>query len=200
MADAERPGDRDEQRLAELGYKQELNRGWSRLRELRDLVLDHLGARGVLHDSTGRRGSSAGRSRSRSAGRSSALLILIVALQHVRADLGLPDRGRPVLVGAQARRRRAGRGSPAGSTWSGWSASSPRSDYFCAFFLNSLFGLWGWDLGFVNFADTEHVLAEIFWLFVLILVAPCADQHLLVAPVSRCSTRSRCSGTWSAWR
>ena len=30
MADAGRPGDRDEQRLAELGYKQGLNRGWSR--------------------------------------------------------------------------------------------------------------------------------------------------------------------------
>ena len=36
-------------------------------------------------------------------------------------------------------------------------------DYVCAFFLTSLFGLWGWDLGFVNFADDQHVLAENFW-------------------------------------
>jgi len=43
-------------------------------------------------------------------------------------------------------------------------------DYFAAFFATTLFGLWGWDLGFVNFADSQHVLAEIFWVFALFLV------------------------------
>ncbi len=39
----------DEQRLAELGYKQELNRGVEPLLQLRHLLLDHLGSRRVLH-------------------------------------------------------------------------------------------------------------------------------------------------------
>ena len=43
-------------------------------------------------------------------------------------------------------------------------------DYVLAFFLTQLFGLWGWDLGFVNFADTEHIIQEIFWLYAIILV------------------------------
>ena len=42
-------------------------------------------------------------------------------------------------------------------------------DYVLAFFLTNLFGLWGWDLGFINFADTEHVIQEIFWLYAVIL-------------------------------
>ena len=40
----------DEQRLAELGYKQELDRGWTQVHQLRDLVLDHLGPGRLLHD------------------------------------------------------------------------------------------------------------------------------------------------------
>src|SRR4029079_8347916 len=42
-------------------------------------------------------------------------------------------------------------------------------DYILAFFSTTLFGLWGWDLGFVNFADDQHLIAEIFWMFALIL-------------------------------
>ena len=150
--------------------------------ELRDLVLDHLGPRGLLHDSTGRRGRSAGRSRSRGAGRSSAIIILTVGRQHVRAHLGVPDRRRPLLVGPQARRPGLVAGSRAGSTWSASSASSRRWTTSAPFFMNSLFGLWGWDLGFINFADDAHVLAEIFWLFALILRRARPDQHLLVPP------------------
>ena len=40
----------DEQRLAELGYKQELQARLERLLQLRDLVLDHLDPRRLLHD------------------------------------------------------------------------------------------------------------------------------------------------------
>ena len=42
-------------------------------------------------------------------------------------------------------------------------------DYVLAFFATSLFGLWGWDLGFINFADDLHIVKEIFWVFVVIL-------------------------------
>ena len=43
-------------------------------------------------------------------------------------------------------------------------------DYILAFFLTQLFGLWGWDLGFINFADDQHIIQEIFWLYAVILV------------------------------
>ena len=36
-------------------------------------------------------------------------------------------------------------------------------DYVLSVFATTLFGLWGWDLGFVNFGDDEHVIQEIFW-------------------------------------
>ncbi len=42
-------------------------------------------------------------------------------------------------------------------------------DYGVAFFLNALFGLWGWDLGFINFGDSEHIIRE--------TLAVCADPR-----------------------
>jgi amino acid transporter len=42
-------------------------------------------------------------------------------------------------------------------------------DYILSFFLTQLFGLWSLDLGFINFADSQHVVKEIFALFVVIL-------------------------------
>ena len=103
MATSTEQGDRDTQRLAELGYAQELNRSWSGFQNFaisftiisilagcfttyyqgveqrrpgRDLVglADHLG----LHPDH--------------------------RLLHGRARVGLPDRGRHLLVGLPARR------------------------------------------------------------------------------------------------
>ena len=42
--------------------------------------------------------------------------------------------------------------------------------YACATFMNALFGLYGVDLGFINFADAESILAETFFLFACILL------------------------------
>ena len=42
-------------------------------------------------------------------------------------------------------------------------------DYACAQFMNVLFGLYSLDLGFMNFGDAEHILPETFVLFVAIL-------------------------------
>jgi amino acid transporter len=43
--------------------------------------------------------------------------------------------------------------------------------YACATFMNALLGLYAVDLGFINFADAEHILGETFFLFALILLA-----------------------------
>ena len=127
--------DEDERQLAEMGYKQELNRGWSALLELRDLVHDHLGPRRLLHDL--RPGVEQRRP-------DRDLLGLAADLDpdpdhrllHVGDRRQVPDRGRHLLVGRASSAARSGAGSPAGSTWSAWSASSPRSYYACATFLN----------------------------------------------------------------
>src|SRR3712207_267676 len=42
-------------------------------------------------------------------------------------------------------------------------------DYACAQFMNALFGMYGLNLGFIDFGDTAHVLGETFLLFALIL-------------------------------
>ncbi len=76
--------------------------------QLRDLVLDHLGARRAASRRTGRRSTTAGRSRSRSRGRSSACSILCVAFSMSELASALPDRRRHLLLGLEARRRRLG--------------------------------------------------------------------------------------------
>ena len=42
--------------------------------------------------------------------------------------------------------------------------------YACATFMNATLGLYGLDLGFMNFGDSEHILGETFALFALILL------------------------------
>ena len=54
MSTAEAAMGADEQKLAELGYKQELEPRLERVLQLRDLLRDHLRARRLLHDATGR--------------------------------------------------------------------------------------------------------------------------------------------------
>jgi amino acid transporter len=41
--------------------------------------------------------------------------------------------------------------------------------YGCATFLNVVLGVYGVDLGFINFGDSEHILGETFFLFVVLL-------------------------------
>ena len=95
----------DEQRLAELGYKQELDRGWTRFTNFAisfSIISVLAGCFTTFYVGVEQRRADrhldrlAGDRPDHPHGRR----------QHVRARLGLPDRGRPVLVGPQARRRR----------------------------------------------------------------------------------------------
>ena len=105
----------DEQRLAELGYKQELHRGWSALLELRDLVLDHLGARrvfttfGQAWNNGGPIAISIGWPLDQPADPDSRLF-------DVRAGLGDGQPQAASTTGRPSWAARAGDGSPAGST------------------------------------------------------------------------------------
>ena len=99
-----------------------------------------------------------------------AAIILTVAFSMSELDLRV---SRP--PGA----RTGGRTELGGTGWSwftGWFnviglfAIVATVDWFCAFFATYVFGLWGVDFGIVNFADDGTSLAEIFMVFVLILV------------------------------
>ena len=116
------PG-RDEQRLAELGYKQELTRAWSGFSNfaISFTIISILAGCFTTYGQAWNNGGPI------------AISIGLAAdlvhdpagrVLHVRARLGLSDRRRHLLVGERARRRRPGAGSPAGSTSS---ASSPSS-------------------------------------------------------------------------
>ena len=72
--------------------------------------------------------------------------------------------------------------------------------YASAQFAYALLGLYGLDLGFINFGDDEHVLARDLRAVRPLPHPPLADQHLLARRWSRCSTTSRSAGTCSASR
>jgi amino acid transporter len=68
-------------------------------------------------------------------------------------------------------------GGPAWAWYTGWFnwiglvGVIASVQYACATFLNATLGIYAVDLGFMNFADTESILAETFALFAVILLA-----------------------------
>jgi amino acid transporter len=168
MADVGGGLDRDEAKLAELGYKQELNRGWSRFANFAisfSIISVLAGCFTVYYV-----GWNSGGPIAISIGWPVvALILLTVAFSMSELASAFPTAGGPYWW--------AHRLGGTGWSWiTGWFnvvgliGIVASVDYILAFFFTSLFGLWGWDLGFVNYADSQHVLAEIFWLFAIILI------------------------------
>src|SRR3954471_3409773 len=162
---------RDEQKLAELGYKQELNRGWSQFANfaISFSIISVLAGCFTLYGQAWNFGGPIAISIGWPV---IALIILTVAFSMSELTSAFPTAGGPYWWAHRL-------GGPGWSWVTGWFnvvgviGIVPAVDYFCVFFMTSLFGLWGWDLGFVNFADSQHVLAEIFWVFVIILGIHC---------------------------
>ena len=164
--------------LAELGCKQELNRGWSQFANfaISFSIISVLAGCFTVYGQAWNLGGPIAISIGWPV---VAAIILTVAFSMAELASAFP-RPAALLVGPPARR-------PGWSWFTGWFnvlgliGIVASVDYVLAFF-TSLFGLWGWDLGFVNFADDQHLLAEIFWVFTIILLLHAADQHLLLAP------------------
>src|SRR3954452_21603258 len=167
MADVGGPVDRDAQKLAELGYKQELNRGWSQFANfaISFSIISVLAGCFTVYGQAWQFGGPIAISIGWPI---IALIILTVAVSMSELTSAFPTAGGPYWWAHRL-------GGPGWSWVTGWFnvvgliGIVASVDYFCAFFMTSLFGLWGWDLGFVNFADKQHVLAEIFWVFAIIL-------------------------------
>jgi amino acid transporter len=157
----------DEQRLAELGYKQELPRGWTRFTNFAisfSIISVLAGCFTLFYVGWNNGGPiviSIGWPLI-------ALIILTVAVSMSELASAFPTAGGPYWWAHNL-------GGAGWSWFTGWFnvigliGIVASVDYVLSFFFTYLFGLWGWDLGFVNFADTAHVQAEIFWLFAIIL-------------------------------
>ena len=168
MAEADRSVSRDEEKLAELGYKQELTRGWSQFANfaISFSIISVLAGCFTLYYQAWQFGGPIAISWGWPI---LCLFILTVAVSMSELTSAYPTAGGPYWWAHRL-------GGTGWSWFTGWFnvlglvGIVASVDYFCAFFFTTLFGLWGWDLGFVNFGDDAHVLAEIFWVFVLILV------------------------------
>jgi amino acid transporter len=157
----------DEKRLAELGYKQELERGWTRFTNFAisfSIISVLAGCFTLFYVGWNNGGPIA-----ISIGWPViALIILTVAISMSEIASAYPTAGGPYWWANNL-------GGPGWSWFTGWFnvlgllGIVASVDYILAFFATQLFGLWGWDLGFVNFADDQHVIQEIFWLFAIIL-------------------------------
>ena len=159
--------DRDAERLAELGYEQELERGWTQFTNFAisfSIISVLAGCFTLFYV-----GWNSGGPIAISIGWPLiCLVILAVAVSMSEIASAFPTAGGPYWWAHKL----------AGAGWSwitGWFnvlglvGIVASVDYILAFFLTQLFGLWGWDLGFINFADDQHVIQEIFWLFAILL-------------------------------
>src|SRR6476619_1021935 len=157
----------DEQRLAELGYKQELDRGWTRFTNFAisfSIISVLAGCFTTFYVGWNNGGPiviSIGWP-------VIAVIILAVAVSMSELASAFPTAGGPYWW--------AHRLGGAGWSWfTGWFnvigliGIVASVDYVLAFFLSQLFGLFGWDWGFVNWADKQHIIQEIFWLYAVLL-------------------------------
>jgi amino acid transporter len=158
----------DERRLAELGYEQELERGWTRFTNFAisfSIISVLAGCFTTFYV-----GWNSGGPIVISIGWPVlALIILTVAVSMSELASAFPTAGGPYWW--------AHRLGGAGWSWfTGWFnllglvGIVASVDYVLSVFATTLFGLWGWDLGFINFGDAEHVIQEIFWVYAFILV------------------------------
>jgi amino acid transporter len=156
----------DERRLAELGYKQELERGWTRFTNFAisfSIISVLAGCFTTFYVAWNNGGPIA-----ISIGWPvSALIILTVAVSMAELASAYPTAGGPYWWAAKL-------GGPGWSWFTGWAnvlglvAVVASVDYGAATFASALFNLWGLDIGVINFADGAS-LGDTFWVFVALL-------------------------------
>ena len=113
MADVEdRVHEEDADELAKLGYKEELQRAWSGFSNFA-ISFTIISVLAGTFTTFGQAWNAGGPVAISIGWPVICVLVLIVARLDVRADLGVPDRGRPLLVGGRL-------GGPGWSWFTGW--------------------------------------------------------------------------------
>jgi amino acid transporter len=167
MSTAERTLDQDEQRLAELGYKQELNRTWSAFQNfgISFTIISILA--GCL--TTYYQGWNNGGPVAISWGWPIiSCFILIIAFCMSELVSAFPTAGGIYWWASKL-------GGPVWGWFTGWFnllgliAILASVDYFAGQFLSVILGLYKVKVLGIDFSDTKHLLAETFLMFVILL-------------------------------
>ncbi len=168
MASVEELRDRDEKRLAELGYKQELNRTWSAFQNfgISFTIISILA--GCL--TTYYQGWNNGGPVAIAWGWPIiSAFILIIALCMSELVSAFPTAGGIYWWASKL-------GSPVWGWFTGWFnllgliAILASVDYFAGQFLATILGLYNVNVLGINFGDSEHLLSETFLMFALLLI------------------------------
>ena len=158
----------DEERLAQLGYKQDLKRGWSGFSNFA-ISFTIISVLAGCFTTYGQAWNNGGPIAISWGWPIICGLIMFVAFSMAELVSAYPTAGGIYWWAAEM----------GGKTW-GWFTGwfnlvglvgvVASVDYGAATFLNALLGLYAVDLGFLNFTDDVYLLRDTFWLFVAILV------------------------------
>jgi amino acid transporter len=171
---------RDEEKLAELGYKQELERAWSSFSNFA-ISFTIISVLAGCFTTYGQAWNNGGPIAISWGWPIICMLILTVAFSMSELASAYPTAGGPYWWAAKL-------GGPGWSWFTGWFnvigllAVVASVDYAAATFGSTLFNLWGLDLGVINFADDVQ-LDEVFAVFVVLLLIHAAiniySSHLV---------------------
>jgi len=160
--------DADEKLLAELGYKQQLNRAWSGFSNFA-ISFSIISILAGCFTTYGQAWNNGGPIAISIGWPLISIPILIIGLCLAELVSKYPTSGGIYWFAGKL-------GGPAWAWFTGWFnligliGVVASVQYACATFMNALFGLYSVDLGFMNFADDKHILSETFALFAVILI------------------------------
>ncbi len=158
---------RDEERLAELGYKQELSRGWSAFTNFA-ISFTIISVLAGCFTNFALAWNNGGPIAASLGWPVLCAFVLMVAFSMAELTSKYPTAGGPYWWAHDL-------GGTGWSWMTGWFnivgllGIVASVAYGCAIFLNTLLGLYGLDIFGINFGDTEHILGEQFLLFLIIL-------------------------------
>src|SRR5213592_1521067 len=167
MADTTSLGD-DERRLAELGYKQELNRSWSGFQNFA-ISFTIISILAGCFTTYGQAWNNGGPIAISWGWPLISIPILIIGFCMSELVSAFPTAGGIYWWATKL-------GGPAWGWFTGWFnllgliAILASVDYFCGQFLATLLGVYNVNVFGINFEDSKNLLAETFLLFYLILI------------------------------
>src|SRR3954464_9280469 len=172
--------DRDEQKLAELGYRQELTRAWSSFTNFA-ISFTIISVLAGTFTTFGQAWNAGGPIAISIGWPVIGAFVLLVALSMSELTSAFPTAGGPYWWAAKL-------GGAGWSWFTGWFnvvglvGIVASVGYGAAFFLYSLLGLYGLNIFGVNFGDSAHVISETFLLYVIILALYCV-LNIFSAPL-----------------
>ncbi len=158
----------DEQRLAELGYKQALQRSWSGFSNFA-ISFTIISVLAGCFTTYGQAWNNGGPIAIAWGWPIICGLVLLVAVSMSELVSAYPTAGGIYYWASTL-------GGPRWGWFTGWFnwvglvGVVASVDYGCAQFLNATLSLYGLNLGFANWGDTAHIMSETFLLFVVILL------------------------------